>query len=170
MPPVPAPACKNKTSLAEANPLPHEMATAHLFANVTQIFLTWQSILQEMISLCWFYIYFTFIGTFLAGNPKDQIVKAVSSREQSSRCSVAWRDYLPCVPDILDPSSRVLLHGLPASALPPLSVPSTLTAGHTRVCWCQVIILLSFKWLFWCLTSMTLSILQNPVLPWCTSL
>lgn len=146
------------------------MATAHLFANVTQIFLTWQSVLQEMISLCWFYIYFIFIGTFLAGNPKDQIVKAVSSREQSSRLSVAWRDYLPCVPDILDPSSRVLLHGLSAPAPTSLSVPSIVTAGHTSVCWCQVIILLSFEWLFWCLTNMTLSILQNPVLPWCISL
>lgn len=65
------------------------MAAAHLFVNVSQIFLTWQSVLQEMISLCWFYIYFIFIGTFLAGNPKDQIVRAVSSREQSSRLSVA---------------------------------------------------------------------------------
>lgn len=146
------------------------MAAAHLFANVSQIFLTWQSVLQEMISLCWFYIYFIFIGTFLAGNPKDQIVRAVSSREQSSRLSVAWRDYLPCIPDSLDSSSRVLLHGLPATVLPSLSVPSTLTAGHTSACWCQDIILLSFQWLFWCLTSMTLPILQNPVLPWCTSL
>lgn len=74
------------------------MAAAHLFANISQIFLTWQSVLQEMISLCWFYIYFIFIGTFLAGNPKYQIVRAVSSREQSSRLSVAWRDYLPCIP------------------------------------------------------------------------